>query len=192
MTSASVLMFLPAGDCPTPVDSQLSSAQLNSTQLNSEFIARVTLRLAVYRQSVRLGDNPLEIWPVILFSNWTLAVITLCKTLSEERMGLLYTIAADPRKRSLSQVRVPRDSWPHFIVSDSRLPQPGGPGPRIYMPQEQDDPVIPPGTGFHFRRLLRLAGLRRRYSTPPPLGRSTHRKHLWDVDIWRDNHFYTL
>jgi hypothetical protein len=43
---------------------------------------------------------------------------------------------------------VPRDSWPHFTVSDSRLPQPGGPGPRIYIPQEQDGPVISPGTGF--------------------------------------------
>jgi hypothetical protein len=37
---------------------------------------RVTLRLAVYRQSVRLGDKPLETDnTVILFSNWTLAVI---------------------------------------------------------------------------------------------------------------------
>jgi hypothetical protein len=33
---------------------------------------------------------------------------------------------------------------------DSRLSQPGGPGPRIYIPQEQGGPVIPPGTGFLF------------------------------------------
>jgi hypothetical protein len=33
-----------------------------------------------------------------------------------------------------------------------RLPQPGGPGPRIYSPQEQGGPVIPPDTGFPFRR----------------------------------------
>jgi hypothetical protein len=39
-----------------------------------------------------------------------------------------------------------------------RLPQPGGPGSRIYIPQEQGGPVIPPGTGFPFCRLLRLAG----------------------------------
>jgi hypothetical protein len=68
----------------------------------------------------------------------------------------------------LSQVRVPLDSWPHFIVSDSRLHQPGGWGPRIYIPEEQGRPVIPPGTGFHFHRLLRLPELRWRYSTPPP------------------------
>jgi hypothetical protein len=42
-------------------------------------------------------------------------------------------------------------------MSRLRLPKPGGPGPRIYIPQEQGGPVIPPGTGFPFRRLLRLA-----------------------------------
>jgi hypothetical protein len=39
-------------------------------------------------------------------------------------------------------------------------PQPGGPGSRIYIPQEQGGPVIPQGTLFPFHRLLRLAGLR--------------------------------
>jgi hypothetical protein len=73
--------------------------------------------------------------------------------LSDERMGLSFTNAADPRQRSHSWVRVPQDSWPYFTVSDSRLPQPGGPGPHIYTPQEHD-PVILPGTGFPFRRLL--------------------------------------
>jgi hypothetical protein len=53
-------------------------------------------------------------------------------------------------------------------------PQPGGPGHRIYILQAQCGLVIPPGTGFPFRRLLRLEGLRWRYSTPPPHGRLTH------------------
>jgi hypothetical protein len=38
--------------------------------------------------------------------------------------------------------------------------------PSIFIPQEQGVPVIPPGTGFPFSRLLRLAGLRWRYSNP--------------------------
>jgi hypothetical protein len=38
-----------------------------------------------------------------------------------------------------------------------RLPQPVRPGSRIYIPQEQGGPVIPPGTGFPLHRLLRLA-----------------------------------
>jgi hypothetical protein len=50
-------------------------------------------------------------------------------------------------------------SWPYFTLSDSRLSQPGGPDPRIYFPQWQGGPVIPPGTEFPFRLFLRLAGL---------------------------------
>jgi hypothetical protein len=39
-----------------------------------------------------------------------------------------------------------------------RLLQPGGPGSRIYIPQEQGGPFIPTGSGFPFCLLLRLAG----------------------------------
>jgi hypothetical protein len=46
----------------------------------------------------------------------------------------------------------------HILLSHTRLPQPGWPGPCIYIPQEWASPVIPPGTGFRFCRLLRLAG----------------------------------
>jgi hypothetical protein len=40
----------------------------------------------------------------------------------------------------------------------------------MYIPQEQGGPVISTGTGFPFRRPLRLAGLRWRYSNPPSHG----------------------
>jgi hypothetical protein len=60
------------------------------------------------------------------------------------------------------------DSWPYFTLPDSRLPQPGGPETRIYIPQEQGVPVITPGTGFPFRRLLRRATVG--YSNTPPGG----------------------
>jgi hypothetical protein len=33
-----------------------------------------------------------------------------------------------------------------MLLSHLRLPQPGGSGPCIYVPQEQGGPVIPPGT----------------------------------------------
>jgi hypothetical protein len=36
-----------------------------------------------------------------------------------------------PRQHSHSRVRVPWDSWPYFMVSDMRLPQPGG----LYPPR---------------------------------------------------------
>jgi hypothetical protein len=82
-----------------------------------------------------------------------------------------------PRQRSHSQVRVPLDSR-YFTLSVSRLAQPRGPDLRIYIPQEQGGPDTSPGTGFPFRRLLRLAGLLRRYSTPPPHGRVVLEKLL--------------
>jgi hypothetical protein len=59
----------------------------------------------------------------------------------------------------------------HILLSQClRLAQHGGPGPRIYIPQERGGPVMPSGTGFRFRRLLRLTGLREKYSNPPPHG----------------------
>jgi hypothetical protein len=112
---------------------------------------RVILRLAVYRQSVRLGDKPLETNDtVISFFNWTLAVHSLCNILSDERMGLSFTITAGPHQRSHFQVRVPRNSRPHFTVSDSILAQPGGPGPHIYIPRNRVARLYPQALGFLF------------------------------------------
>jgi hypothetical protein len=65
-------------------------------------------------------------------------------------MYLSFTIAAGFRQSSHSQVRVPRVSWPYFTNPDSKLPQPGELGPRIYFPQEQGGSVILPGTGSIF------------------------------------------
>jgi hypothetical protein len=59
----------------------------------------------------------------------------------------------------------------HTLSKFLRLSQPGGPGLRIYILQKQGNPDIPPGTGFSFRSLLRLAGLRWRYSIPSPHGK---------------------
>jgi hypothetical protein len=58
-------------------------------------------------------------------------------------MGLLFTIAAGRLQHSLSQIRVPRDSWPHFtlLVSRARSPYLYTPGtgrpdytPRHWIP----------------------------------------------------------
>jgi hypothetical protein len=50
-------------------------------------------------------------------------------------MGQSFKITAGCRQRSLSQVEIPWGSRPYFTVSDSRLHQPGGPGPRIFYLQ---------------------------------------------------------
>jgi hypothetical protein len=72
--------------------------------------------------------------------------------LLDGRTGLPFTTSAGPHQRSHSWVWVPQDSWSYIrvTVSASRLPQPQGQGPHIYIPQEQGGPVIPPGTGFPF------------------------------------------
>jgi hypothetical protein len=38
----------------------------------------------------------------------------------------------------------------HILLPHVWLPHPGGPSPRIYISQEQDGPVLHPGTGFPF------------------------------------------
>jgi hypothetical protein len=53
----------------------------------------------------------------------------------------------------------------HNLPSHMRLPQPGVPGPRICILQEQDGPVE-----FPFRCPLRCTGILLRYSNLPPHG----------------------
>jgi hypothetical protein len=96
-------------------------------------------------QSASLSCSKAPIWGLRAdFHYWeTVAVLLMRGALSDERTGLSFIIAADPRQLSHSRVRVPWDSRPYFTVSDLRL---------------------------LFRRLLILAGIRWRYSTPPPHG----------------------
>jgi hypothetical protein len=50
--------------------------------------------------------------------------LLMCRVLSNEKLGLQFSVFAGHRQRSLSQVWVPRDSWAYFIVSIFlRLPQ---------------------------------------------------------------------
>jgi hypothetical protein len=56
------------------------------------------------------------------------------------------------------------------IVRLASNPQHGGQNLCIYVPELQGSPVIRPRTWFPFHRLLQLAGIRWRYSNPPPHG----------------------
>jgi hypothetical protein len=94
--------------------------------------------------------------------------LLMWSTYSNDETCLSFTTAAGPHRCSPSWVHVPRGSWPYITVSDSRLPQPGGPGSHIYIPQGQGGPVIPLGTGYPFWRLLRFKGLWWRYSNLLP------------------------
>jgi hypothetical protein len=82
---------------------------------------------------------PWDSRPVFFFSSENLWSKSLCNILSDESVGLLFTIAAGLRQLSHSQVRVPRDTRPQFPVSESRLP----PTWRARSPY-----LYPPGTGW--------------------------------------------
>jgi hypothetical protein len=86
--------------------------------------------------------HPSGAYDQIFISVLTVASLLMWGALSDKRTGLSFTIAADPRQRSHYRVRVPWD-LDHILLSQIR--------------------------DFPFRRrLLQLAGLRWRYSTPPP------------------------
>jgi hypothetical protein len=61
------------------------------------------------------------------------------------RLQLLLVLASPVILRSES-----RGTRDHILLSELRLPQPGGPGPHIYILQELGGPDIPPGTGSLF------------------------------------------
>jgi hypothetical protein len=77
----------------------------------------------------------------------------------------------------------------HTLLSHLRLPQPGGPGSRIYVRQEQGGRVIPPSIGFPLLHLLWLAGLRWRYSNPPPT--CTYIPQVQDDPVKSQSHLTT-
>jgi hypothetical protein len=110
----------------------------------------MTLRLAVYRQSVRLGAKPLETHGQHFFfqlntygySPYVASCLTRGCVCS---LQLLLVLASAVILRSDS-----RGTHDHILLSQIRGSQPGGPGPRIYNPQEQDGPVTPPALGSLF------------------------------------------
>jgi hypothetical protein len=113
------------------------------TKSSVEAQAEVTLRLTV-SQSVSqyvLVSSPL----------WTLwSDITSCL-----KVSVLFLLGRPLWREDGSAVCSLITHWSesrktrsHTLLSHLRLPQPGGPGSRIYIPLEQGGPVIPPGTGF--------------------------------------------
>jgi hypothetical protein len=94
-------------------------------------------------QSASLSWNKTPVWglrPHFYYCQ-TIAGLLMWGAVSDERTGLSFTVAPGPRQRSLFE------SKSHGTRDHILLPQIGH---------------------FHFRRLLRLTGLRWRYSTPPP------------------------
>jgi hypothetical protein len=148
----------------------LGSAGLLSIFLSHNSVrVRVTLRLAVYRLSVRLGANPMRPTTRIFFQLNTCGYSPYVTSSLMRgwvcRLQLLLALASAVIFGSES-----RGTRDHILLSQVRdSPIWRARSPYLYL-QEQGGPVIPPGTGFPFRRLSRLAGLWRRYLNPPPHG----------------------
>jgi hypothetical protein len=120
--------------------------------LGTDFSGRLRTELLYYDrrsvgQSVLVSSPHLGLTTRFLLLSDTCRFVDVGRPLWREDGSVFYNCCC-LRQRSHSQARVPRGSWPPFTVSDLRLPQPGGPGPCIYIPREQGGPVIPPGTGF--------------------------------------------
>jgi hypothetical protein len=127
-------------------------------------------------QSASLSLCQAPIWglrPDFYFCQ-TVASLLMWGALSDERVGLSFTIAAGPSLPAQSfSGPSPAGLMTNFYCLRFKTPPTCGPAHRIYIPQEQGGPVMPPGIAFPFRRLLRLAGLLWNFSTPPPHGRLT-------------------
>jgi hypothetical protein len=79
------------------------------------------------------------------------------------RLQLLLALASVVIPESES-----RGTHDHILLSQLETPPTWCARPtHIYIPKEQGAPVIPPGIGFPIRRLLRIIGLRWRYSNLP-------------------------
>jgi hypothetical protein len=68
----------------------------------------------------------------------SLTRVWVCKLFVQLLLGLARAVTLRSKSRKTHH---------HILL---RLPQLGGPGSRIYIPQEQGGPVIPLGTGFPF------------------------------------------
>jgi hypothetical protein len=91
------------------------------------------------------------------------SVLFLWSALSDERTGLQFTVQSKwfESRRTRNHTLLLSETPPGWRA---RLP--------YLCPPGTGSPVIPPGTGFPLRRLLRLVGLKWRYSNPPPTWRA--------------------
>jgi hypothetical protein len=104
--------------------STLNSWRLSRVESSRVEWSRVELYVTTDGQSASLSWNKAPIWGLGPDLNYcqTGGGLLIWGALSDKRTVLSFIIAADPRQRSHSRVRVPWDSRPYFPISDSRLP----------------------------------------------------------------------
>jgi hypothetical protein len=98
---------------------------------------------------------PWDSRPEFFFFNWTFAVIVFMQhPIWQEDGSVVHNFCWFSPAQSFSGP-CHAGLINTFYCLRFETAQPGGPGLRIYILQEQGGPVITPGTGFPFRRLLR-------------------------------------
>jgi hypothetical protein len=156
---------------------------------SGEVEVEVNLRLTV-SQSVYLGiEHPYGICdqillPVGMLLSEICGFVSMGRPLWWEDVSAICSV--------ITQWSESRRTHNHTLLSHLRFPQPGGPGSRIYIPQELGCPVIGPGIGLPLRCLLRLSGLRKRFLTHhgPVQGQSQKSKSRYDW--WPVNQYVLL
>jgi hypothetical protein len=106
------------------LSSQSSSSAASRDSLNLIQPSQSQSYVMTDSQSASLSWCQSSIWglrPDFYYCQ-TIACSLMWGVLPDERTGLSFTIAADPRQHSHSQVRVQWDSRSYFTLSDSRLP----------------------------------------------------------------------
>jgi hypothetical protein len=136
-------------------------------------------------QCVLVSGSRLELRTRFFFSVWQLCVSwCLASSLTNGWVCNLLVQLLLALARAITLGFKSHRTRCHISLSHLRLSLPGGPDPRIYVPQEQDGPIISPGPGLPLRCLLRLAGI---YFNPPPHGNirclSYQRKLCWSVRV---------
>jgi hypothetical protein len=147
---------------PTPNSNNLPQLNTNSFQTNCNSKSKLCYD---QRQSVGLSRCQETTWgprPDFYYCQ-TVQDLLMWGTLSDERVGLSFKIAAVPHQRSQSWVQVHR-THDHILLSQIW----DSPNLEGQVPKEQGGPVIPQGIGFPFHHLILLIGLQQRYSNPPP------------------------
>jgi hypothetical protein len=84
-----------------------------------------------------LVPSPLRLTAINFFSTEPLRSLSLCNTLSDERVGLSFAIDAGSCQSSHSWVWVPQDSRSYFSVSDPGSPNLEGQVPIFVSPKNR-------------------------------------------------------
>jgi hypothetical protein len=99
---------------------------------------RVRIRVRLFTSNYFLEDKPLETHGQHYFVfNDNLPSQSYFNILPDERMGMSFTIAAGPRQRSHSQVRVSQDACPHFTFHIRDSPHLEGHVPVFISPKNR-------------------------------------------------------